>query len=183
MQMTGYPRTRLATVAIAVLIAAACGSDTPTTPTPPNTGPITFTAQLSAANEVPPLTNVDVNGRGLATLTMTVPRDSATGRVTGGGSINFSVPLSNFPGGTVVRLARIYSGAAGVNGPIVVETGLSTATALTLDATGAGTLTLSNVPVTQADATAIVANPAAYYLNVHTVASPDGAARGQLVRQ
>ena len=48
---------RLAAVAAALMMAAACGSDNtpPTNPTD-NTGPITFTAQLSAANEVPAIT-------------------------------------------------------------------------------------------------------------------------------
>ena len=37
-------------------------------------------------------------------------------------------------------------------------------------------------PVSQVDAAAIMANPAAYYFNVHTQLNPTGAARGQLVR-
>ena len=46
---------RLAALATALMMAAACGSNN-NTPTQPsgNTGPIVFTAQLSAANEVPP---------------------------------------------------------------------------------------------------------------------------------
>ena len=39
---------RLAAIGTALMLAAACGSDSPTTPTN-NTGPIVFTAQLSAA--------------------------------------------------------------------------------------------------------------------------------------
>jgi ABC-type glycerol-3-phosphate transport system substrate-binding protein len=74
----------------ALTVFAGCGSDSPTTPT---NGPIVFTAALSAANEVPPVTNADANGRGTATMTLTAPRDSS-GAVTGAGTMNFSVPLS-----------------------------------------------------------------------------------------
>jgi hypothetical protein len=174
---------RLAVIGIAALMLVACGSDSPTNPSNTNTGPIVFTATLSAANEVPPVTNADANGRGLATMTVNVARDPASGKVTAGGSINFSVLLSGFPGGTVVRLAHIHPGAAGINGSPLVDTGLSAATAITLDANGGGTLTFNNVPVTQMDATSIVANPAAFYFNVHTAVNPGGAIRGQLVRQ
>jgi hypothetical protein len=174
---------RLAALGIAALMVAACGSDGPTNPSNTNTGPIVFIAALSAANEVPPVTNADANGRGTATMTFNVTRDPATGNVTGGGSINFSVLLAGFPGGTVVRLAHIHPGASGINGLPLVDTGLSAATAITLDATGAGTLTFTNVTVSQTDATSIVANPAGFYFNAHTALNPGGAVRGQLVRQ
>jgi CHRD domain len=172
---------RVAAIGIALTLAA-CGGDSPTTPSN-NTGPIVFTAQLSAGNEVPPVTNADANARGTATITFNVTRDPATGAVTGGGSINFSVQLSGFPAGTAVRLAHIHPGAAGINGSPVVDTGLSAATAITLDANGAGTLTFNNVAVNQTDATSIVANPAGFYFNAHTALNPGGAVRGQLVKQ
>jgi len=37
-------------------------------------------------------------------------------------------------------------------------------------------------PVSQTDAAAIMANPAAYYFNVHTALNQGGAVRGQLTR-
>jgi hypothetical protein len=39
------------------------------------------------------------------------------------------------------------------------------------------------VAVSQADAQAIINNPAGYYFNVHTALTPGGAIRGQLVKQ
>ena len=85
---------RLAAIGTALMLAAACGSDSPTTPSG-NTGPIIFTAQLSAANEVPPITNADANARGTVTVTFNVPRDSATGAVTGGGSVTFQAEVTH----------------------------------------------------------------------------------------
>jgi hypothetical protein len=168
---------RIALLAILTAIAG-CGSSSPTNPT---NGPIVFTAALSAANEVPPITNADANGRGTATITLTAPRDSS-GAITGAGTMNFSVQLTGFPAATEVRAAHIHPGATGLNGSPLVNTGLTTATAITL-ADGSGTLNFSNVAVSQVDAQAIVSNPAGYYFNAHTAVNPGGAVRGQLVRQ
>ncbi len=165
---------------LAVLTAvAACGSDSPTNP---SSGPIVFTAALTAANEVPPVTNADANGRGTATITLTAPRDSS-GAVTGAGTMNFVIQLSGFPGGAVVRAAHIHPGAAGVNGSPLVDTRLTPANPITLAADGTGTLTFSDIPVSQVDGQAIASNPAGFYFNAHTVTNPGGAVRGQLVRQ
>jgi hypothetical protein len=168
---------KIALLAILTTVAA-CGSDSPTTPT---TGPIVFTAPLSAANEVPPVTNADANARGTATITLNAPRD-ASGAITGAGTMNFSVQLSGFPAETAVILAHIHPGAAGVPGPALVNTGLTPATAVTL-ADGSGSLNFTNVNVSQVDAQAITNNPAGYYFNAHTPANPAGAVRGQLVKQ
>jgi hypothetical protein len=168
---------RIALLAILTAIAG-CGSSSPTTPT---NGPIVFTAALSAANEVPPVTNADANGRGTATITLTAPRDS-TGAVTGAGTMNFSAQLSGFPAGTVVRAAHIHPGAAGVPGGVLIDTGLTPAAAITL-ADGTGALNFTNVDVSQVNAQAIVSNPAGYYFNVHTSVNPGGAVRGQLAKQ
>ena len=68
-----------------------------------------------------------------------------------------------------VRAAHIHKGAAGASGPPVVP--------LDSPATGksAGCATAS------ADvANALIADPAGYYVNVHTAAAPGGAVRGQL---
>ena len=54
---------RLAALVAVALMITACGSDSPTTPSG-NTGPITFTANLSAANEIPAITNADANATG-----------------------------------------------------------------------------------------------------------------------
>lgn len=166
-------------VAIAI-VAAACGSsNSPTAPSP--TGPITFVVQMSAASEVPPVTNSESGARGNATITMDVARDAA-GAVIGGGTATFSIQLTGFPPGSAVVAAHIHPGAAGVNGSPLVNTGLSAAAPIVM-ADGTGTLTLTNIAMSAANAQAIVANPAGFYFNVHTPVNPGGAARGQLARQ
>jgi len=66
-------------------------------------------------------------------------------------------------------MAHIHSGAAGVNGGVFV--GLSNVTA------GEHCIT-----VDREKATAIVAKPGDYYVNVHNAAYPAGAVRGQVVK-
>ena len=173
---------RLAAIGTALMLAAACGSDSPTTPTN-NTGPIIFTAQLSAANEAPPITNADANARGTATITFNVSRDPATGGVNGGGSVTFQAQMQGFPAGQIIRNAHIHTGAAGIPGAVLVDTTLTPASPITLDANGAGTMNLTNSSLSQGDATTIVANPAGFYFNIHSAPNPGGAIRGQLVRQ
>ena len=172
---------RLAILAAVLMLAVACG-DSPTDPSDTNTGPIVLTAQLSAANEVPPIANAEANARGLATITMNVTRNPATGAVTGPGTVNFSAQLAGFPNGSSVILAHIHRGAAGVVGPVVVDTGLSGANPFSLPA-GAGTLTANNVAITQALAAEIVADPAGFYFNVHSPLNAGGVVRGQMERR
>jgi hypothetical protein len=169
---------RMAVVMAALVLAAACDdNNSPTTPS--NTGPVVFTSQLSTANEVPAVTNSEAAGRGTATITFNVPRDSA-GAITGGGNVTFAVQLTGFPAGTVARAAHIHPGAAGVNGSPLVDTGLTPAAPILLG-DGTGTLSLTTT-ISQTDAAAITASPANYYFNVHTVVNPGGAVRGQLTR-
>ena len=159
--------------------AVRCGSNN--NPTGPSTtGPIVFTSQLTAANEVPPVTNADQNARGNATITMNVPRDSA-GLPTGPGTVNFSVQLSGFPAGTPIILGHIHVGAAGATGGPVVNTDLTAAAPILLN-DGTANMSFSDKAVTQQNAVAIYNNPAGYYVNFHSALNPGGAVRGQMTR-
>ena len=170
---------RVAILMAVLALAAACDDDSPTQPS--NTGPIVFTAQLSAANEVPPITNAESTARGTTTITFNVPRDS-TGAITGGGQVTFGIQLNSFPStSAAVVAAHIHPGAEGTNGGVLVSTGLSQAAPMVLT-NGAANLAIT-VDISQTDATNIAANPANYYFNVHTPTNSGGAARGQLVRQ
>jgi hypothetical protein len=172
---------RLGFLLIALALVTGCDDDeTPTGPS--TTGPIVFTAQLSAANEVPAIAGAEANGRGSVTITFNVPRDS-TGAVTGSGPVTFAVQLSGFPPGTPAVAAHIHPGAAGTNGGVLVGTSLSAAAPI-LMGDGTVNITLGGSPtdISQANAQQIVANPSGFYFNVHTPSNPNGAVRGQLVR-
>lgn len=170
-----------AMVLAAGLGAARCGDDDNNPTGPSNTGPIVFSVQMSAANEVPPVTNSESGGRGTATITFNVPRDTA-GVPSGPGTAVFNVQLSGFPAPSAAVAAHIHPGAAGVNGSPLVNLGLTAAAPVALP-DGTATISITVPNLTQTDATAIYNNPAGYYFNVHTPVNPGGAVRGQLVRQ
>jgi CHRD domain-containing protein len=177
---------RYAMMAGAVLLATACGSSSPAAPSAPS-NTVVFTAALSAANEVPAITNADANGRGTATITFNLTRDGA-GTITAA-TANFVYSLTGFPAGTQVRLSHIHVGGPTVVGGVVWDTTLTPANAISL---ADGTLTnqtfsnntaVGSTTTTGELAKQIIDNPAGYYFNVHTALNPGGAVRGQLVRQ
>ena len=128
---------RYAIIAAAGILAAACGSS-PSSPsnTQPNT--IVFTAALAFANEIPtiPTSNADANARGTGTFTLNLTRDGAGAITDATGTFVYS--LSGFPAGTVIRATHIHEGGPAVSGSVVIDTGLTAATAITL---ADGTLT------------------------------------------
>ncbi len=103
---------RIAMLAVVLMLGAACDDDeTPTQPGGSNTGPIVFNATLNTANEVPAIpSSSEAACTGTATITMNVPRDTATGAVTGGGTIDFSYTIAACPANTVIRAAHIHAG-------------------------------------------------------------------------
>jgi hypothetical protein len=161
------------------LTMAACDDDNPAGPS--STGAVIFASQLSAANEVPPITNAESTGRGGVSITLAIPRDSA-GNPSGDGTVTFVIQLSGFAPGTPAVAAHIHPGIAGVNGPPIVDTRVTGAAPIIM-ADGTANVTISNITITRDIATQIMANPAAFYFNVHTPTNPGGAVRGQLSRQ
>jgi CHRD domain len=172
-------RRRSAILALALAFAApACDDDSPTSPT---SGPIVFTADLRASNEVnPSVTNAESNAQGTATITFNVPRDSS-GNITGAGTWNIQAVLSNFTNDSVLNLAHIHNAPAGQNAGVFVNSGLSAANPIRFP-NGAATVNVESATITQAQAQAVVANPAGHYFNMHTTLNPSGAVRGQMVR-
>ena len=161
-------------VMLACLAAAGCGSDTPTGPTTADT---IYSVALSSANEVPPISNAEAGATGTATITFHVTRDTA-GTITAS-TVDFAVTLANFPAGSAARLSHIHTGAAGVTGSVLVDTGLTPAAAVAMPA-GTGSFSFSGVTVSVENTAAILANPAGFYFNVHSVLNGSGAVRGQL---
>jgi CHRD domain-containing protein len=129
---------------------------------------VTLTARLTGAQEVPP---ADPDGSGKAQVEIDVDA----------GQVCFDVKVTDT--GTPNR-GHIHSGAAGVNGPIVVpffelRPGDAPVTDPRHDALEQGRLQdcVSASPTLLAD---IVAHPDLYYVNVHNTRFPGGAIRCQL---
>jgi hypothetical protein len=125
--------------------------------------PVTFVAMLSAENEVPGCApGVESGARGVAIVQI----DAETGE------ISYSVVATKLPGAIAGSPgAHIHVGAPGEAGPVVAPL-LLTGRERGVIAEG----TLTNAAL----AAAILADPASYYVNVHTTVCPDGAVRGQL---
>jgi hypothetical protein len=138
-------------------------SNTPTKPT--------FTATLSAANEVPPIAGTEAGARGDATITF----DTAASSVT------FVVNLSGFPAGSQINIAHIHEGSSTIAGPVRIGTTLTAAQAIVLTS-GSGSFTSTATGVDQALMQAIMNNPAGYYFNAHSAINTGGVVRGQLVK-
>jgi hypothetical protein len=166
---------------LAGILAAGCGSS----PTTPSNQPTVFNVQLSAANEVPPVTNEENTARGTAVITINPQRDGS-GTITGG-TIDFNVSMTGLQTTTVLTAAHIHPGAAGVPGGVLIGTGLSSQDNVPIN-NGSATFSKLNVPAAgqngQTTAAqniqAILANPAGFYFNVHTARNGPGVMRGQL---
>ena len=161
-------RLGIAVTVLALGFAAGCGSSNNNNPGPSTT--TVFTVQLLPSNENPPITNAEQSARGTAVIT--VHSDTNT--------IDFSVSLNSFPTTAALTAAHIHPGATGVNGSVLIGTGLTAGNAPSL-ASGSGTFTFTAVPEAQGGQVAqILANPQNFYFNVHTSANPSGVMRGQL---
>jgi hypothetical protein len=125
--------------------------------------PVTFVAMLSAENEVPGCApGVESGARGVAIVQI----DAETGE------ISYTVVATKLPGAIAGSPgAHIHVGAPGEAGPVVAPL-LLTGRERGVIAEG----TLTNAAL----AAAILADPASYYVNVHTTVCPGGAVRGQL---
>ena len=158
------------------LVAAGCDSNLPEPSPGTTTSTFTFTVPLTAANEVPPITNADAGASGTAVIVLKATRDSA-GAITSA-TMDFQISVTGFGPGTTVTDAHIHNGAAGVNAGIFVGTTLAAGDLPLTNGAGSATKNGINVPADRA--VAILNNPAGHYFNVHTALNAAGAIRGQL---
>lgn len=163
-------------VALAVL-ATSCSKDNPVAPASDNRPQ--FVANLLPSSEVPSVTNAESTGTGAAVITFNLTKDGA-GAITAA-TVDFSVELSGFPSTTTITAAHIHTGAAGVNGGVLVSAQVSSGQVPLTN--GVGTFSRTGLPITATNAQAIINNPAGFYFNVHTSLNPGGVVRGQLVKQ
>jgi CHRD domain len=139
-------------VAVAVLSAAPGGAQTASTR-------CTAFAVLKPGNEVPP-TDSQATGAALVHID--------------GTRLTFTVAIANPARETFTR-GHIHTGAADVNGPILVTLfeGSSDRRLFTQ---------FDSIQITAENAAAICGNLAGHYVNYHTTDNPGGAIRGQLTR-
>ncbi|HET9531260.1 MAG TPA: CHRD domain-containing protein [Blastocatellia bacterium] len=140
-----------------------------------------FVASLSAGQEVAPVVvhPTETGTVGSAIVTIEVTR---SGGVITAASTRFDASLSGMAGNSVIILAHVHEGAAGVNGPIRIDSNISPAAPVPT-AGGAASFIRTGLATPPAVAQAIIDNPGGWYFNVHTALSPGGVARGQLVAQ
>jgi CHRD domain-containing protein len=164
--------------ALAACAAVGAGCDDNDT-TSPSGQPAVFSTILRPANEVPPIANAEANGVGAAQITLQLTR-SAGGAISAA-TADFYFQMSGFPGNTSVVGAHIHPGPAGVNGPVIVNTGLSAAAPL-VATNGTNEFRATGIEVAPALAQQIIDNPGGFYFNIHSPLNPGGFARGQLAR-
>ena len=131
-------------------------------------GTITYAADLRPGNEVPPAAS---NAFGSAFVTFDLLNNTFAWDVATSGIAN-------------ATLSHIHRGAAGANGPVVIN--LATSAAAIAGGRTSGNATIASMQtanLTAADLTALgaAATAAGYYVNVHSSAFPGGEVRGQLV--
>ncbi len=142
-------------------------------------------ALLSPANENPPIANS--NASAVASFIVLRGIDPSGAFTTG--AVIFDANYSGFPSDTMLTGFHIHNGPAGVNGPVVINTGIGGgANAVPTGPTGSGNLHYE-VFVTPEDAAfstevgtvnALFTNPNSTYANIHNVVNPGGEIRAQV---
>lgn len=160
----------------ACVFLSACNNNETTSP---SAAPLIFSALLSPANEVPPVAGAESTGHGAVQVQFDVTRDAAGTITAATGTFYFQ--LTGYPAGTTIVGAHIHPAPAGVNGPVVISTGLATANTVTLT-DGSGEFIFRGVFSDPAIVQQILNNPPAFYFNVHSPSNTGGFSRGQLVR-
>lgn len=137
----------------------------------------TTSVNMITANENPPIANLDASAP--AAVQMDVLRNAA-GAVTHA-LVSYSVN-HRFPGDTTFTGLHIHDGAAGVNGPVRLDSGLTAANNVP-SPTGFGNIFRvfnANNDLALGAANGVLTNPDAWYLNLHTTVNPGGAVRSQI---
>ncbi len=137
---------------------------------------IQATVPLSPANEFPPVTNLTASGG--VQLTIELTRDFA-GNITNA-KMSLLATVA-FPASVTIQGLHLHEGNNRTNGPVQFDTGLSSSNALTFP-NGEGVFNREVATVNLTVLQRLLANPASFYVNLHTSTHPAGAIRGQTTR-
>jgi uncharacterized protein (TIGR03437 family) len=140
---------------------------------------VEFKVNLSPANEVPPIAGLTASAvtQVLAFVARNPDGTPATGVVL------YDVNYRGFPAPTTITGLHIHRGAADANGGIVIQSGVDGNANKVVSDTGSGNIfKIINVttPAALTALTDLLANPNAFYENIHTTVNGGGAARAQL---
>lgn len=163
-----------ALVAVLALVVIGGAGGAPAKPKPGKGKPSlsatpVFKLRLKPSQEVPPIKGLRADAVGHVTFDLT---RNGSGAITSG-EVVFYFNYA-FPEAVNVVGLHVHRAAKGVNGPIVVSSGLAAA-----DADGVGNVT-AVVAGDPATLQAILDNPRGHYVNLHTSVNPAGALRAQM---
>jgi hypothetical protein len=174
----------LSTLTLALAIAAAGCGDSPTPPTndPPagnTTTPTEFRLDLNARNERPnAVAGAEANATGSAVITIRITRDPSNNIVSA--TADFTGTVQGFPAGSTITLGHIHTGDVNNFGGIIWNTQIAAGDVPLTNGSGSFSKTGIGINTDLANAAAIVANPAAYYFNIHSSANGGGVLRAQM---
>ena len=151
---------------LALVIAGAVSAKKPSLSATP-----VFKLHLKPSQEVPPIKGLKASAKGHVTFDL---ERSSAGAITSG-EVVFYFNYS-FPGAVTIDGLHIHQAAKGVNGPVVVSSGVTPI----VDADGQGNVTAIVTGTSPPTLQAILDNPRGYYVNLHTTANPLGALREQM---
>lgn len=140
-----------------------------------------FFNQMTQAEENPP---TGASGTANSMTYVRIDRDS-TGNATGG-AVSFNVNYAMGSQTTFTGL-HIHNGKIGVNGPVVISSGLSGTNSVVTIPEGFGSINREvSIGATETAfdfLRGLVENPENYYVNIHSTAFPGGVVRAQLVKE
>lgn len=137
----------------------------------------TLTTELTPSAENPPV-NTDASGTAVVAIHQIRGADGAlTGAI-----VDFRIMWAVGQAETL-RAMHIHRGVAGSNGPVVIDSVFGSPVEVSA---GSGSFLRStgviSDPMRLEVVEAVLANPAGYYVNIHSVSSPSGIIRGNLRR-
>jgi len=138
---------------------------------------------MSTQNEVPP---TNATGSGIASVLLLRSRNDS-GAVALATAI-FNLDYTGIAAGTTFTGFHIHNGAAGINGPVVINTGLSGTNTLASDPSGAANINIPvfmspldvSFPTEVGTVNGLFTTPQNHYINIHTTQFGGGVMRDQM---